>query len=531
MKNVFSKLKKQWMYCIDQVNIFLLFTLVLFFLIFINDRVNIYSYKDVIHFDPSLFQNAILGILALLVPVGISILDSFFKKRARYDIDSNLELFILLKTVLQADKIAILSFLTLFVLSLYTISNDIIKLLALICFAIYSIWIFSYPLKDIWKWFFKDNKEFAIKFLENLKFEKDENIIISSWKSLWIGDNIKNNYSNYSIENKYTEIFINNIDHYIKESKKYSLVKGLLDTYFSKTDNRKTIPKILIDKLFEYSYNFWHQYQESAENKENASKSIELYEIYIISEEVLIKILQKSLQDPHPVSVTIDFFEVLDRHLQEHKDKVIQFKGKDKNYLEFFKYFGQRVITEILNMPDEYSARDVLEYQWSKSDRNWQINLSNLQSEEDNKITDYWLNIILEYIYETWKEQVFYNSYKKLEFKDIRKVNILINAFVPNINPILFIRVLELIWFKRVVKDNVKEYLKKQVFWGIISNIDEIEINNTIGLLKQIYKLDDNFYKDIQSQIKDIDLDTLDDEQKERLNRLQKIINYFKDIK
>jgi hypothetical protein len=528
MKNMFSKLKKQWMCFIDQVNIFLLFILVVFFLIFINDRVSIYSYKDVIHFDPSLFQNTILGILALLVPVGISILDSFFKKRARDDIDSNLELFILLKTVLQADKIAIFSFLTLFILSLYTISNDIIKLLALICFTIYSIWIFSYPLKDIWKWFFKDNKDFAIKFLENLKFEKDENIIISSWKSLWIGDNIKNNYS---IEKKYTEIFINNIDHYIKESKKFSIVKDLLDTYFSKINNRKIIPKIIIVKLFEYIYNFWHQYQESAENKENASKSIELYEIYIISEEVLIKILQKSLQDPHPVSVTIDFFEVLDRHLQEHKDKVIQFKGKDKNYLEFFKYFGQRVITEILNMPDEYSARDVLEYQWSKSDRNWQINLSNLQSEEDNKITDYWLNIILEYIYETWKEQVFYNSYKKLEFKDIRKVNILINAFVPNINPILFIRVLELIWFKRVVKDNVKEYLKKQVFWGIISNIDEIEINNTIGLLKQIYKLDDNFYKDIQSQIKDIDLDTLDDEQKERLNRLQKIINYFKDIK
>jgi hypothetical protein len=43
--------------------------------------------------------------------------------------------------------------------------------------------------------------------------------------------------------------------------------------------------------------------------------------------------------------------------------------------------------------------------------------------------------------------------------------------------------------------------------------------------------LNNNFYKDIKSQIEAIDLNSLDDEQKGRLESLQKTIEYFKDIK
>lgn len=533
MKNIFSKLKRQGFNKIrvfDQLLIIALSLGILYYGLY-----NIIDHSKIDKYLESL-QNLQLALLTLIIPLGIELLNfsDDISENKKHDTQS-LSKFKKSKNLIKEELvrkyfpiIRILIFI--FIIPILEIISPIFSIIQdydyiTLCISLFVNIYLGVIIIKIFN--ILNNEEKTEIFYKNTlkNYNGNSDKIVGLWDS-YLRNKIEFDLPNNSI----IETFIKRLD--TKNSvEDYKEMNNLLGIFYKHIDNRKTIPKILIDKLFEYSYNFWHQYQESAENKENASKSIELYEIYRISEEILIKILQKSLQDPHPVSATIDFFEVLDRHLQEHKDKVIQFKGKDKNYLEFFKYFGQRVITEILNMPDEYSARDVLEYQWSKSDRNWQINLSNLQSEEDNKITDYWLNIILEYIYETWKEQVFYNSYKKLEFKDIRKVNILINAFVPNINPILFIRVLELIWFKRVVKDNVKEYLKKQVFWWIISNIDEIEINNTIGLLKQIYKLDDSFYKDIQSQIKDIDLDTLDDEQKERLNRLQKTINYFKDIK
>ena len=43
--------------------------------------------------DPSLFQNIILGMLSLLVPVGVGVLSFFFQERSKGNIASNLELY------------------------------------------------------------------------------------------------------------------------------------------------------------------------------------------------------------------------------------------------------------------------------------------------------------------------------------------------------------------------------------------------------------------------------------------------------
>jgi hypothetical protein len=152
---------------------------------------------------------------------------------------------------------------------------------------------------------------------------------------------------------------------------------------------------------------------------------------------------------------------------------------------------------------------------------------------------------MLEYLYKTWKEQIFYTSTKKLKSKDIQKINILLNSFMHNIDVILFMRVVELVWFKRVVNESVKNYLEKRVFW-FLDNVEmyidnsspeenleyekiiiEKQQRETVLLLKKIYKLNDNFYKDIKSQIEAIDRNSLDDEQKGRLESLQKTIDYF----
>jgi hypothetical protein len=245
------------------------------------------------------------------------------------------------------------------------------------------------------------------------------------------------------------------------------------------------------------------------------------------------------------MSATIDFFEVLDQHLQKYKDETIQFHGKEKSYFEFFKYFGDRIITEILNSKDEFIARDVLDSHWSKSDRNWKISLYNLESEKDNKITYYWLNIMLEYILNIWRKD--FNRPKKLEDKDIRKVNIVVNTFIPDINPEPFMQITEL-WFWRREANAVKMYIENRVFTGIMSNVEVLsfdyntteeeensvwekrnkeQIQKAIDIIVKIYKpygLNKAFCENINNQIKKINRNELNDNKLDRLDSLQETI-------
>jgi len=534
MKNIFNEFKRQISLPFNIILSVLLLGIILWLFI---DFENLYHYQQEV-------QDIQIALLTLMIPLAMELYkfsdtnsdnkESFPNKFIK---SKNLIKELVIKKKFPIRIILLIIFIST-ILSVLGISNYLIFYTSLI-----ANLILAYFILDIFN--ILNNPKVREEFYKNTLDTYNESLdkTVDLWESYW------SNKTEIDLPYDSTiGIFITRLDNK-KIKKENEEIWRLLGVFYKHIDNRKTIPKILITKLFEYSYNFWHQYQESAENKENASKSIELYEIYRISEEILIKILQKSLQDPHPSSATIDFFEALDQHLQKYKDETIQFHGKEKSYFEFFKYFGDRVITEILNSKDEFVARDVLDYHWSKSDRNWNINLSNLESEKDNKITYYWLNRMLEYLYKTWKEQIFYTSTKKLEFKNIQKVNILLNSFMPNIDVVLFMRVVELVWFKRVVNESVKNYLEKRVFW-FLDNVEmyidnsspeenleyekiiiEKQQRETVLLLKKIYQLNNNFYKDIKSQIEAIDLNSLDDEQKGRLESLQKTIEYFKDIK
>ena len=530
MKNVFSKLKKQIFYLHNIILSLLSLGIILWVFV---DFENLYHYQEGL-------QNIQISLLTLMIPLAMELYK--FSDKGSDDKESFQNQFIksknLIKELLIKRKFPVRIILVIIfistVLSILGISTYLIFYISLI-----ANLILAYFIIDIFN--ILNNPKVREEFYKNTLETYNESLdkTVDLWESYW------SNKTEIDLPYDSTiGIFITRLDNK-KIKKENEEIWRLLGVFYKHIDNRKTIPKILITKLFEYSYNFWHQYQESAENKENASKGNELYEIYRISENILIKILQKSLQDPHPVSATIDFFEVLDRHLQEHKDKVIQFKGKDKNYLEFFKYFGQRVITEILNMPDEYSARDVLEYQWSKSDRNWQINLSNLQSEKDNKITYYWLNIMLEYVSNIWRKD--FNRPKKIEYKDIKKVNILINAFIPDINPEPFMQITEL-WFWSKEANAVKMYIENRVFTGIMSNVELLsfdyntteeeensvwekrnkeQIQKAIYIIVKIYErygLNKAFCENIENQIKKINRNELDDNKLDRLDSLQKTI-------
>ncbi len=203
--------------------------------------------------NPSLFQNVILGMLALLVPVGVGILSFFFKERSKGNIASNLELLILLKTVLKADKIVIFSFISLFLLSLYDV-NIFCRILGISFFGFYVVWMLSTPFKNIWKWFLENTKDFSITFLRKLDVRKNKNTILSSWQALWLGDGQKEN------ERDFTKIFISHIDDAVIKYKKFGLAVELSHTYVENIEKRDvfSISEIL-PKVFAWNEIFWNE--------------------------------------------------------------------------------------------------------------------------------------------------------------------------------------------------------------------------------------------------------------------------------
>ncbi len=201
--------------------------------------------------DPSLFQNIILGMLALLIPVGVGILSFFFQEKSKGNIDANLELFILLKKVLKADSIVIYSFLSLLFLALYNVSN-FFRVIGILFFVVYILWLFSIPFKNIWKWFLEDTKDFSISFLEGLNVKNNQNTIVSSWQALWLGGRHKEN------EEVFTKIFISHIDKAIK-IKKYELASQLAKIYVKNISKRDTFLLVgeILPNVLGWSEEIW----------------------------------------------------------------------------------------------------------------------------------------------------------------------------------------------------------------------------------------------------------------------------------
>lgn len=201
--------------------------------------------------DPSLFQNVILGILALLVPIGVGILSFFFEERSKGKIQSNLELYILLRQVLKAKQIVFFSLIALLLLAIYELSF-INKVIALSFFTVYVIWLIGVPLKNIWKWFFENITDFSIKFLKGLSVRKDAGTLITSWQALWLGDAKGRN------EREFTKIFISHIDEAIKY-KKYHLAIELSQVYQNNIEKRDrfSLGYEMLPKLFEWHEKFW----------------------------------------------------------------------------------------------------------------------------------------------------------------------------------------------------------------------------------------------------------------------------------
>ncbi len=227
--------------------------------------------------DPSLFQNIILGILAIFIPFAIVFLtDVLDSKKPR----SEFEKMVLRDEVLETKKVFWLSVIGLAFLAFFT-GNDIsitAKLVAMF-FSITILLLLSKPLWKILRFSDGHGHEFEISFLQRLTFSKifrfgnkrRSEKMIRAWNSLWSEQSIYD-------EREFTRIFIKHIDDAVK-MKSYQLAVDLAKAYQNNLDKRDyfLIADEMLPKIFQWNEKLSKDDRNSLNREQNSRSQTEFF--------------------------------------------------------------------------------------------------------------------------------------------------------------------------------------------------------------------------------------------------------------
>src|SRR3989344_5934461 len=207
--------------------------------------------------DPSLFQNIILGILAIFIPFAIVFLTDLLNKR---ESRSTFEKMVWSEEVLGSKKVFWLSVFGLAVLSFFSGKDiSILEKVIAILITLVLVVIFGTSFKKILKFAEGYKPEFEISFLKKLKLTRiftfsnklKKDRMVRAWDSFW---SEKSPYN----ERDFTKTFIEHIDDAI-ELEQYPLVPLLAETYQKNLDKRDrfSIGYEILPKLFEWHEKLW----------------------------------------------------------------------------------------------------------------------------------------------------------------------------------------------------------------------------------------------------------------------------------
>ncbi len=211
--------------------------------------------------DPSLFQNVILGILAIFIPFAIVFLtDVLDSKKSR----SAFEKMVLEEEVLGTKNVFWFSVIGIAFLAFFA-GKDISVLAksTAIIFSIIILFLLSKPLWKILRFSEGHGLEFEISFLESLTFSRmfrfrnksKAKKMIRAWNSLWSEEAIND-------EGEFTKIFIKHIDDAM-ENKRYELAVSLAQAYQKNLDKRDRflIGDKMLPKIFQWHEKCWRAEQ------------------------------------------------------------------------------------------------------------------------------------------------------------------------------------------------------------------------------------------------------------------------------
>ena len=212
--------------------------------------------------DPSLFQNIILGILAIFIPFGIVFLTNLLdSKKQRNDFEK----MVLSEEVLGTKTIFGLSVFGILILAFFSGKDisDTRKLVA-IAISVILILLFWIPFRRILRFSEGYKSEFEISFLKKLRLSRFLNFrnkltvdrMVRAWNSFWSEKSSHN-------EGEFTKLFINHIDEAMAR-KKYGLAVQLAQTYEKNIEKRGvfSVGSEILPKVFEWHEKLWNLEQK-----------------------------------------------------------------------------------------------------------------------------------------------------------------------------------------------------------------------------------------------------------------------------
>lgn len=362
--------------------------------------------------DPSLFQNIILGILAIFIPFAIVFLTSLLDSKNER---SEFEKMVLSDEVLGTKKVFWLSVTGIVFLAFFTgkYISTLNKVIAIV-FSLILIRLFWIPFSKILKFSEGTKSEFEISFLKKLKLSnilRQRNKIktvkmIKAWNSFW---SEKSTYN----EKGYTTIFISDIDEAMK-LKMFTVVIELSKTYVASIEKRDifSIGYDILPKILEWAEIFWNENQYWLKNYDY-EKKIEkflpqkyfptfrkwglniLQRIYrkadsfwnwnYFQQEFIPSVVKILLNDGHG---PYEFFTYFKKHIDECEvklEKIIDIDEKERyfNYIKgLFGSFCKSFFENINTAPYKF---DVWEHYFPKE---WKITMDNTKNHSPRILLD-----------------------------------------------------------------------------------------------------------------------------------------------
>lgn len=400
--------------------------------------------------DPSLFQNIILGILAIFIPFAIVFLtDLLGSKNQR----SEFEKMVLSEEVLGTKKVFWLAVIGIVVLAFFS-GTDVStarKILAII-FSIIMVFLLWNPFRRILRFSEGYKPEFEISFLKSLKLSKIFRFrnklkidrMIRAWNSFL---SEKSTYN----EREFTKEFINHIDQAVG-SKRHGLAVMLAQAYeknLEKRDRFSTGYEIL-PKLFEWHQKFWESKQKwlNRENyKERALKSFStkhfptfkkwiagfpnksyskdnfFWNWHYFQQELFPAVAKALLQDDHG---SYQLFTSFKKHIDDAVAKLEKIEDEEekqgwRNYIrDLFGSFCPMFFNTIDSVPSNY---DIWHYYFPAD---WKVTIANSK----NRVPRF----ILREFREWAKKRIFKENPENYD-KDLTEVA---NGIFPNAHHSLF---------------------------------------------------------------------------------------------
>ena len=414
--------------------------------------------------DPSLFQNIILGVLAIFIPFAIVFLtDILNSKKER---KSEFEKMVLSDEVLGTKKVFWLSIIGIVFFAFFS-GKDIsssAKILSLIA-ATFLIFLFWKPFKKILRFSEGYKPEFEIPFLKKLGFsnilrfrnKKKSEKLLRAWNSFW---SEKSDVS----ERKFTTIFISHIDDAIKHGK-FDLAIQLAQTYVCNLEKREqfSVGYEILPKIFEWHESLWNQEQLWLKDfdiekriqgffsqkyfptfrgwalrsfKWKNSKRDRFWNWRYFGEDFFQVIVRILLKDGHGPYQLFSAFKKHIENCEQKLDKIEDEKNKEKywNYMTgLFASFCPTFFNEIDKAPSNYGIWD------HDFPQEWKITPNN----KDNKMS----RIVLHEFIQWSRDRIFKDNDSKDFDKDLTEV---INGIFPNVHSSLFTAFLMLFFSSEV---------------------------------------------------------------------------------